>query len=473
MRQCVAVLAMALASTALWPAVASAGGFFLTERGARPLSRGFAFVAGADDASAIWHNPAGLADVGRSLFMDFTLSNMYGDFTRINSGGEVLPSVEIDHTLLPIPMIAWTDNFGLEDFTFGIAGIAPNGLQLQWPTGVTSIDGEAEPAPQRYSLLTMEGSVFAVGALSAAWTPIRGLSVGASLNAILGGFRIRVNISACDQVLCSQPENPEYDAEVEMHQSSTFELNARFGIRYTVGRLRIGAMFSTPYTIGGEAKIRVRLPDASIFRGARVDGDTIELGLPFPWVASLGIELSPTPDLRIEAAAVYEAWSRQSEVSVTPQNVWIRNASAVGDYQVGPLNIQRQMSDVLSLRVGGEYAIPDSPFRLAAGVCYENSSFKDAYLTPLTLDSDKLVVGLGMSIRVNPEWEVTVSYGHVFMRDRDVRNSAVTQSNPIRPPGAESDPAPFGPVYLGNGAYRMEADIFGIGLEWRPAVTQE
>jgi len=292
--------------------------------------------------------------------------------------------------------------------------------------------------------------------------------VGASLNAILGGFRIQGMVSACDQVLCSQPENPEYDALIEMHQGVNLELNARLGLRYTADKFRLGAMFSTPYTIGGDATIEVRLPNASVFRGASVDGDTIELAIPFPWVAGLGIEYAPTPAFRIEAAAVYEAWSRQTEVSVNPIDVWIRNASAVGDYQVGPMSIARRMSDVLSLRLGGEYDLKDTRFGISAGVCYENSSFEDAYLTPLTLDSDKLIVALGLRMRLTPQWHLQVAYGHIFLRDREVSNSAVVQTNPIRPPVESDGSGTAGPVYLGNGSYRMDADMFGLGIEWRP-----
>src|ERR1700691_3535901 len=54
---------------------ARASGLYFSDRGVRPLGRGGAFVAGADDLGAIWYNPAGggegppspliRADVGR------------------------------------------------------------------------------------------------------------------------------------------------------------------------------------------------------------------------------------------------------------------------------------------------------------------------------------------------------------------------------------------------------------------------
>ncbi|MBC7171120.1 MAG: hypothetical protein H5U40_01765 [Polyangiaceae bacterium] len=55
------ILALALAAAVYAPSHAHAGGFWITDRGARPMSRGFAFVAGADDPQSLWYNPAGLA----------------------------------------------------------------------------------------------------------------------------------------------------------------------------------------------------------------------------------------------------------------------------------------------------------------------------------------------------------------------------------------------------------------------------
>ncbi len=46
---------------------AHAAGLYFSERGVRPLARGGAFTAGADDLGAIWYNPAGVYDAGPQL----------------------------------------------------------------------------------------------------------------------------------------------------------------------------------------------------------------------------------------------------------------------------------------------------------------------------------------------------------------------------------------------------------------------
>ena len=51
-------------------AEATAAGLYFSDRGVRPLGRGGAFVAGADDLGAIWYNPAGIVDAPSSLLID-------------------------------------------------------------------------------------------------------------------------------------------------------------------------------------------------------------------------------------------------------------------------------------------------------------------------------------------------------------------------------------------------------------------
>jgi long-chain fatty acid transport protein len=220
--------------------------------------------------------------------------------------------------------------------------------------------------------------------------------------------------------------------------------------------------------MGGGATLRVRLPEAALFDGAEIEGDQADISLDMPWILRAGAELRPDPRVRVEASFVYEGWSIQDELRVTPKDIWIRNVTAIGDYQVGPISIPRNMSDVISVRLGGEVAVDDArKIVVRAGGAFETSSFADEWLTPLTLDSSKLVASLGASVEVTDGVFIDASYGHAFIFDRTVTTSRVPQANPIRPPPVEGAPGTDAPVYVGNGQYDMEADLFGIGLRWQ------
>jgi long-chain fatty acid transport protein len=462
------------------PLRAAAGGLYLTDRGSRQLGRGGAFVAGTDDGQSLWYNPAGLAFTGRHhLHVDGTLSLFRGSFKRVTRDdfNDPSPTVEADAAKIPIPTLAYSDSFGLPDWSFGAAVMAPNAVMLSWPENLgLDANGMAIPSPTRHSLISMEGSIIANLALGFAWHGVKGLSLGAGVHAIASRFRAGVYLSACDYgKLCKQPENPDWEAP------------AIFGAIYEWDIFRFGASVMLPYTIQGEAKLDVQLPNAPLFGSsdcgdlksreersdcAKVRGNKADVGLDFPLVMRLGAEVRPLDTLRLEAGIVIERWSTQRELSVDPKNIAIIDALGIDRYEVGPIAVKRDMQDVFSLRLGGEYApVKDLPLVTRLGFIFENSAFADRTLTPLTLDSQKLLVGVGASYGVTEGMWVDVLYAHMFMKNLQVRDSDVYPQNPLRPP---PEPAPAGdpqpnlgqPEPVGNGNYAMEADLIGLGLRW-------
>lgn len=452
------LVALVVLAACLLPSLrASAGGLYFLDRGTRPLGRGFALVAGADDPSALWYNPAGIAFSGRQLLLDATYVHLDAEYQRIDSGGNELPGVRASTVPLPIPTFAYTDDFGLEKFSFGFGVLAPNALLLRWPESVDG-NGTAAPSPQRYSLLSLEGTVLAHVMAAVAYRPTPRLSIALAPQLVVGSFQTRLALSACDGVICAQPENPDYDAvsEVRLFPAVAPALGA--GLLYDAGLVRFGLSTQIPFTLGGTAQLRVRVPSAALFDGATVEGDRAHTAIRFPWILRGGIEARPFEELRAEVAVVYERWSRQQEIVVTPENVWLRGL-IIDDYEIGRVRIPRRMKDVFSVRVGGSYALAQGKLVLSTGVAWESSSFDDAYLSALTLDSDKVMLGFGVSGRVTDALWLDASYGHFFLTDRNVRSSRVPQQNAIRPALPEERS-----VYVGNGDYRMAAHMFGVGM---------
>ncbi len=490
---------LVVGGAALDAAPAQAGGFYLLERGTRGLGRGGAQVAGADDPGALWYNPAGLGYAGggsgdgrqREQFLfDATLTLMEVQYTRIDSGGQTLPTVTGNGMPLPIPTVAGTFDFGLEDFTFGVGVYAPNASLLQWPESI-NVDGNERAAPQRYSLLSMEGSLIAGFAIGGAWRPIPELSIGLGGALIYGSFAARTTLSACDGAICSFPEDPEYDGVAQLTFNPIFTGIGNAGVIWDPGPVRVGFSMMTPFVFSGGANIQVRPPSATAFEGAftrsrdgdcamvsdeeiastrdgggthRCEATTADFRLDFPWILRLGVQLDLIENLALEVAVVWETWSVQQEAQIRPRDVWIVDSLGFLDFQVGQLNIPRRMNDTVSVRLGAEYTIDDF-VQIRGGGYFENSSFSDAYLQALTIDSDKLVFSVGGSIRpFDGVWiDAMVGYAHLF--PRSVRNSMVPQPNPIRP-------APADQVYVGNGDYNMTAPFFGIGVrvlpDWSP-----
>lgn len=492
-----AALIAALALTLALPSRGRAGGFYLLDRGTRAMGRGGAQVAGADDPGALWYNPAGLGLAGEQLLLDATLTFLRVDYTRIDAGGNWQPTVNGSNAPIPIPTIAGSFDFGLRDWTFGAGLFAPNAALMQYPEQLV-VDGMPYPAPQRYSLLSMEGSTIAMVALGAAWTPLRDpagnsqLSIGLAVHTVLGAFAARVAMSACEGAICTFPEDPDYDAVAQMTLAPIITATVIGGVTWTPGPLRIGFSIGTPFSLSGDASIQVRPPSAAAFDGALVrsrggdcaavpDEEVVanaehrcrqtraDINLDFPVTLRFGVELLAIEGLRLEASVVWETWSLQRDVSVRPRDVWIVDALGFLDYEVGAISIPRNMNDTLSARLGGEYTI-DGSVALRLGAYYENGAFADRWLSALTIDSDKVVVAAGAGFRVHEGLWIDVLAGYAHLFGRQVRDSQVPQASPIRPPVPDETPdgRQLGdPVFIGNGDYSFLAPFAGVGIRWQ------
>ncbi|MCS6856193.1 MAG: outer membrane protein transport protein [Sandaracinaceae bacterium] len=471
-----------------FPSQAKGGGFYLLERGVRALGRGGAQIASAEDPS-LWLNPAGLVQAPpnkrESLLLDGTLTLLETRFRRIDSGGRTLPEVSGQALPLPIPTVAGSFDFGLPDWAFGIGFFAPNSSLLEWPASISTQEGEG-PAPQRYSVISLRGSLISGAALGLAWRPLPELSLGLAGTLIYASFGATTTISACDGVICSFPEDPDHDALVRLELNPVFTGTASLGLIWDPGPVRLGASLTTPYALSGRARIFVRMPSAPAFEAAfarsregncaNVSDEQIEAArsqgqshpceathadfhLDFPWILRAGLALDAIENFTLELAFVWESWSVQREATIRPRDVWMSNAIGFLDYEVGPLSIPRGMQDTVSVRLGGEYRF--QAFEVRAGAYFETGAFPDEYLHPLTIDSDKIVGAVGGSFWPSREiaFDLLLGYAHLF--PRSVRNSKVPQANPIRPPSSS-------PVFIGNGDYVMSAPFFGAGLRWYP-----
>jgi long-chain fatty acid transport protein len=448
-------------------ATVQAGGLFLFDRGARPLSRGGAFVAGADDPSSLWYNPAGLKDSKNQVLTDATLTLMFASVERVSVvDGEVVgryPKVDAKPTPLPIPTLALSHNFGLDDLTFGVGIIAPNTTLLNWPKSVKTDNGN-EPSPTRYSLKGLKGSILSNLALGLAYHGIDGLSIGADVQFVAGVFRVEQSLSSCDRVLCEFPEAPDYDANAVATLFPAFGITGVFGITYDLGLMRLGASAMLPYRLEGEAKLDVNVPQAPIFRNAVIVGNKADIGLDFPTIVRVGSELRLAKVIRMEGSFVWEQWSRQREITITPKNMQIQNVIGIDDYDIGPVSLPRKMRNTWSLRGGYEFFVPlryspfGTKFVMRGGLAYEKGAFASSAMTPLTLDSDKWVLSGGLGINLHKRVRFDTVAGYVFMKNMKVRDSEIEQPQAIRPTSNG-----FG-TKLGNADYKMDALILGGGF---------
>ena len=97
---------------------AHGAGFYLPDIGTRAMGRGGAFVARADDLTAAWYNPAGLALPGTRFAAEGALVRKAIVFQRTDETGAAGSFARVDNTSggLVVPFFALASDFGLRNF---------------------------------------------------------------------------------------------------------------------------------------------------------------------------------------------------------------------------------------------------------------------------------------------------------------------------------------------------------------------
>ena len=456
---------------------AGAAGLFTADRGVRPLGRGGAFVAGADDIGAIWYNPAGLADTGTTLYIDFAWLNFSSEYTRktqvTDANGTVrtfqYPKVDGTTPFLPIPTIGGSYAFGKrKEFTVAIGVLAPYTAIASYPLTVAG-----QPSPSRYSLVTLDGSALVVSGAYFSYKPIEEIRIGFGLQALVGTFKSRVVFSASppDRVI-STPEDPQYDSLSQLNVGPIVAPSGNFGIIAVPDKhVHVGASAQLPFLINAPATINVRLPTAAVFDKATQDGTAARVRFELPPVLRFGVEyrtdLGDESDLRVEAAYVREFWSVHDSIDVRPDNVRLFNITGFpSPFGVAPISLPRHFKDSNSFRLGGEYStkslIKANRIDIRAGASYETSAIPQEWVSPLTYDANKIILGGGASLHAGEHWRLDAVGALVLLGSTTVTpaEAQVPRVNPVQgnPTKTES---------INGGEYSARAIILGVGAQYK------
>jgi long-chain fatty acid transport protein len=478
-------------AAALSAAGASAAGLYFSDRGVRPIGRGGAFVAGADDLGALWYNPAGLAFAGKSVLVDGSWLNFGSTHQRRSLvrdpstgqervlGEDYFPEVSGSSPILPIPTLAISNDLGVENWNFAAGVVAPYSAIASYPENDLAFQGQVVPPPQRYGLYSLDGSALAMIGAWASYQPSKNLAFGAGLQVLTGSFNSRLAFSACppDRLLCAQ-EDPAYDAvtQLKVGPIAAPSGNAGFiGILHDAPsmQVRVGGSIQLPFWVRSGAKVQIRLPTAAVFRDARVEGDEATVGFRLPAIARLGLEtrLGEKRLTRLEIAAFYEAWSMHDQITISPRGEGIRLRGVTGfpdPYTVGELGTARGFRDTYSLHGGIEhtFTLEGYDLTLRGGAAYERSAVPPEWLSVLTVDLDKVQLSAGASLYLMSKKQLRLDavIGHTFgfSVDVDPRAAQVTKTKVLR----ANDPADEDVTRINGGRYTARATIVGVGLNW-------
>jgi long-chain fatty acid transport protein len=362
---------------------------------------------------------------------------------------------------LPIPTIAAAFRASPQ-WVIGAGVWAPYAALTTYPE---TVEGQAgpEPAPQRYSLLSLDGSALAFLGVGAAYAAIPNVRVGLTIGVLAGIFRSTVIFSGCvpDKFTCA-PEDPNWDGGAELNAGPIVAPTGQIGVIYApIPKVRVGASFHLPVWVRSGATIRSRMPGAAVFRPAQQEGEDADIAFELPYSLKLGVEVRPIENLRVELSGSFDGWEMHDTIEVDPDGIAIKDIAGFPEtYYVPSVSLPRGFQNSGSVHLGGEYAIPLSAVTIEAraGISFDSSAVPREKLSVLTIDAPKFTPALGVSLYVGP-FRLDATYAHVFALDQTVApgEARIAQVSPVR-----ANP-PATPPYINGGVYSARANIIGLG----------
>jgi long-chain fatty acid transport protein len=370
-----------------------AGGFRLPDQDAFATARGEAFVATADNPSAIYYNPAGITQLDASNVR----GGIYGiyldpSYRNPNTG----KSYEIDDKLHAIPQLFYTYSLKDKDWpiSFGLGVYSPYGLSEKWPqdTGFRTVATEGALAYY---------TINPVVAYKLPWN----LSVAAGL---------MVNYASIDlqQGLTPTPNN-----DLFRFKGDAWALGYNLGLMWQpLKQISLGANFrsATRMNFSGNTGTEYNgvLPVTSSPAG---------VDYPFPLQAAAGISYRPTPKWNVEFDAEYTDWSSLGNLTIhqSAPNIVVPLSDI-------PLTLNWQSSWYYEFGVTRYF---DNGWHISAGYVFNENSVANAHYTPLVSDLDRHFFSIGTGYK-GKKLSFDIAYQFGYGPDHTVSGSAAPLGYP-------------------------------------------
>jgi long-chain fatty acid transport protein len=358
-----------LISLALIIAISSttfANGLSLNSVGARALGMGGAFVGVANDATALYWNPAGLAGQQSSILVFGTdiipMATYKMDLAGIDA------KTNTNHYISPNAFF----NYNMGDLSVGLGVYVPAGLGAEW--NATDFG-----YPEGYDFLSKIGVVNISPAV--AYQVTDQFSVGLAVNVYYAMFDL------------SQPIMTSATTAVQFEETSTgLGYGATLGLKYELNDMfTFGATFRTKtnVTMSGTAK-----NPAFAFYSAPTESE-FDRDVAWPtWIAG-GVAIRPNDKLTIAVDGQLSMWSENQELkAVYTDAKWEGIMSGNGGD-----TFELSWKDALQIRLGLEYVVSDDVV-IRGGYYYDPAPAPDETVNVLFPSSTNNVVTGGLSYKM-------------------------------------------------------------------------
>jgi long-chain fatty acid transport protein len=359
-RRLASLTALMTALPAIIAPSALALGFRNPDQGARATAQGEAFIVQADDASAVYYNPAGLTQLeGTHLASGGMLI-----LRDIRFSGPAGRSTMNDPAFTP-HFYAATDA-GLEQWRFGLGVNVPFGNAVDW--GRNGL----------FQRIVTETRLTVVNiAPTVAFQLNDHLSLGASLNVYHG-----------DTSLKNRPFAPFFPATRFKFDGDGQAVGATAGLLWKINEQHaVGAVYRSPFRINFDG--RASLANPPPFPPVMPGPSSASASIQFPQSVAVGYAWRPTERLKLEVNVDWTNWDTLNTVN-------LRSSNPTFDASTNPdgASIPFHWKDSFFYEFGAQYRLNEH-CAVRAGYIFSENSVPDSTYSPVMPDADRHVFSVG------------------------------------------------------------------------------
>jgi len=408
---------------------AQGAGFLIYEHGAAAMAMGGAFVGLANDPSAVFHNPAGIAFLdGTQVSAGVTLITSDASVNLPNWPDPAFQTVDQEKQWFYPPTLYITHKL-TDKIVAGFGFFAPYGLGVKWP----------EDYPLRYIAVEDDMKTLFFNP-AVAYKVSDNFSVGAGVFYVHSTLSFTLN----ELLVFSMVPFISYDVPATLDASGNgFGFNA--GALYRGEGYSVGVNFRSGFKIKYEGDLDLDLSQIAISPIASLAGEA-STEFNFPHILGIGGAFNLTDALLLTADVHYVLWSSYDEFVV---EVTVPGIEAIYPPGIADKEVEENWESSFVFRGGLQYQLSES-FALRAGFLYDQTPQPVETMDPILPDADR--------------WAITGGFGYKsggFVIDAAFQYEVFSERTS---PNRDIPIYQMGPLNLGEGTYSNTAYLIGISI---------
>jgi len=398
-------------------------GFLIYEHGAAAMAMGGAFVALANNSSAVFHNPAGIA------FLEGTQISV-GTTLIFPTASLSMPNIDLVNPAYPesydqVSQVFYPSTFYIthkitDRIVAGFGFFSPYGLGTEW--------ADPENFPLKYLATKDDMKTFFLN-------PTIAFKLNGNLSVGLGASYIYSTL-ALDLVYRQDLGPPlgyvDIPISLESASGSGWGLNA--GALYRGEKFSFGFNWRGGFSIDYEGDLSL---DVSAIPIPFPDTGTASTSFSFPHVLGVGAAFNLTDILILTADIHYILWSSYEEIAV--------DVEGIPGVDFEP--VEENWKDSFVFRGGLQYMVSEN-FALRAGFLYDQTPQPVDTMDPILPDADRWAITGGFGYKT-AKFFIDVAYQYEPFKDRTSPNRDIYLT-------------PLG--NFGEGTYSTTAHLIGISI---------